>query len=253
MRYKKVFIYIKLFFFLFWCVFFIISFSYENLNKNNIKEWNVLFVLDISNSMNVDDVFYNSQQVSRLKMAKKIIENNVKNIDKKFWLILFSDKIDYFIVSTKDKQTYTTYLKTVNTNHLNGWNMKFVDSLNSLNNVLNINDSVILISDFDTKEDLSKVKLNNYVHSIGIWKSWKSIVKNKNWEKIYIDNKLLKSSFGKQKFKKFNSNSKQKITEYAKGEKLSFLSRFNDKNTVKKSGDINYIEILSFIFIIFWL
>jgi hypothetical protein len=70
--------------------------------------------------MNVKDVFYNYHQVSRLELAKKIIENQVKNLDHKFGLVVFSDRFDFFIPPTYDKENFITFLNSLNTSYLNG-------------------------------------------------------------------------------------------------------------------------------------
>jgi hypothetical protein len=70
--------------------------------------------------MNTKDVFLNNTQTTRLELAKNLIQTNVEKIDSQFGLILLSDKLEYFIAPTYDKQTFVTYLSTVNTNNLNG-------------------------------------------------------------------------------------------------------------------------------------
>jgi hypothetical protein len=40
--------------------------------------------VDVSNSMNVEDVYFKGHLVSRLTLAKKLIEDAVKNYDNKY-------------------------------------------------------------------------------------------------------------------------------------------------------------------------
>ena len=243
---KKLFI--RLFLFLSWFFLFFYAFLTNDLKNTEINEWNVVFVLDVSNSMNVQDVFYNHHQVSRLELAKEIIANNVKNKDLKFWLVVFSNKFKYFIPSTLDKNTFLTYLNTINTNILDWWKTNFVKSLNWLNKVLNPTDVLIVLSDFDTKENLKKINIKNYVYSIKIWtKSW-WIVKTKEWVSIYKNWWFVKSSV----WENINFGYKiYKYISYKEWEILPFLKQFKNKNLIKDREKNNILEILWFMFIIF--
>jgi len=241
---------IKSIVFLIWFFIFVFSFFTNDFKQTNFSEWNIIFVLDVSNSMNVEDVFYNNHLVSRLELAKKIIENNVDNIKKPFWLIVFSDTFNYFIPPTLDVKTYITYLKTLNTNILNGWNMNFVKSFQSIQEVLNSSDTLIVMSDFDTDEDFKKIKLKNYTYTIWIWtKSW-WIVKDKNGGSLYKNWKLLNSLLNKNKLKEFNANKYKVIDSYNKWEVLDVLKNFKNKNLIDKNDKINYLEIVGFAFMI---
>ncbi len=243
---KKLFI--RLFLFLSWFFLFFYSFLTTDLRSTKINDWNIVFVLDVSNSMNVKDVFYNNHQVSRLELAKQIIANNVENKDLKFGLIVFSNKFKYFIPPTLDKNNFLIYLNTINTNLLNGWKTNFIKSLNWLNKVLNPTDVLVVLSDFDTKENLKKIDIKNYTYAIEIWtKSW-WIVRNKEWISIYKKWWFVKSSV----WRNINFwNKIYKITSYKEWEILPFLKQFKNKNLIKDREKNNIFEILWFLFIIF--
>lgn len=246
----KKFVKLKIVLFLVWFLLFIFSFITNDLKSTTLPEWNIIFVLDVSNSMNVDDVFYNWHSISRLTLAKKIIENQVDKVKKPFWLIVFSDKFDYFIPPTLDFDTFKTYLKTVNTNILDGWNMHFVSSFKQMQNVLNPSDTLIVMSDFDTNENLEKIRLKNYTYAIWLWTKHWWIVKNKDEVVLYKDWELLNSSLNINKLKEFPANTYKVISSYKNWELLDFLKNFKNKNLIKKHSKINYLDIISFTLLI---
>jgi hypothetical protein len=253
MQKYKLKLWIRALLFVIWFFIIVFSFVKNDYSSKTIKNWDVVFLLDVSNSMNVKDVFYNSHKVTRLTLAKKIIENNVKNLDNKFWLILFSDKFDYFIPPTLDKKSFIDYLDTVNTNNLNWWKTNFTESINSLKDVLYPTDMLVLISDFDTDEDLKKIDLKNYMYLIWIWEETPWVVRNKEWKILYLDWEKLKSWFNKNKLLELakHKNSEYKIVNtYKNWEILDFLKNVSSKNIIEQKNKINYLEIVGFVLII---
>ena len=246
----KPFIKIKAIIFLLWVFMFAFSFFTNSLKQANLPEWNIIFVLDVSNSMNVEDVFYNWHSVSRLELWKKIIENNVDKVKKQFWLIVFSDKFDYFIPPTLDVKTYKTYLKTINTNILDGWHSNFVKSFTNMQEILNPSDVLIVISDFDTNENLKKISLKNYTYAIWVWTNYNWVVKDKDWRTLYKNWEILTSSLNKNKLKEFWASEYKIISSYKNWEVLDFLKNFKNKNVLEKKSQIDYLKILWFAFII---
>jgi len=235
--------------------FFLIIFSFVKNNFSNdfVKRGDIVFVLDVSNSMNVKDVFYNWHKVSRLTLAKKLIENNVKNLDNKFWLILFSDRFDYFIPPTLDKETFIDYLNTVNTNNLDWWKTNFTESINSLKDVLYPTDILILISDFDTNENLKKINLQNYMYLIWVWEEIPWVVRNKEWKILYLNWEKIKSSFNKNKLLELakHKGSKYEIIDtYKHWQVLDFLKNISSQALVGKDSKIDYSQILWFVLIL---
>ncbi len=237
---------VRLLLFVSWFFLFFYSFLTNDLKNKEINQWNIIFVLDVSNSMNVQDVFYNHHQVSRLELAKQIIVNNVQNKDLKFWLIVFSNKFKYFIPPTLDKKIFLTYLKTVNTNILDWWKTNFIKSLNWLSKVLNPTDVLVILSDFDTKENLNKINIKNYTYSIKIWTKQWWLVKDKEWVSMYRDWEFIKSNV----WNKFIWNKVYSYTSYEEWEILPFLKNFKNQNLIKSKEKNNILEILWFVFII---
>jgi len=229
-------------FLIFWSWF--VNYIQEN---KSVSVGNIVFVLDLSNSMNVKDVFYNAHQVSRLELAKKIIENNVKNLNNKFWLVIFADKFNYFIPPTYDKDNFLNFLKPLNTNYLN-WGQTNVNALFSgLNNYLWKLDQVVILSDFDfwgqkTYKSLERFKLKNYTYFIGIGtKAW-WIVKNAEWKTLFKNGAPLVSSLNEKILRKLASKNGQYqiITSYKQWEVLSFLKKLKNKNTLQESHKIDW-------------
>ncbi len=208
--------------------------------------WNIIFVLDISNSMNVKDVFYNNHQVSRLTLAKKIIENNIKKLNNKYWLVIFSDSFNYFIPPTYDKINFLNYLKSLNTNFLDWWqtNLKALSSW--LNNYLWKLDQIIFLSDFDFKS--LNLNINNYTYFIWIWKEINWTVKNKYWETLFKNWKVLLSKLNKNILIKLSKKYWEYyvINHYNKWQTLKFLSKLNNKNYLEKKDKINIKLIIWF-------
>lgn len=235
--------------FFIWFILIFVSFIF-NKNRTSISDWNVIFVIDISNSMNVKDVFYNSIQISRLNLVKKIIENNIKKIDKPVWFILISSKLKYFIPPTKDKDIFLTYLNTVNTNTIRWWESNLRKNLKKLNNLVDFTDKVIVFSDFDTKDNLNWIKFNFTPYFIWIWSNLWWNVKDKNSKNIYLQWELLKSSLNENKIKHLGFKYKI-IDSYEKNTKLDYL--YENNFSLRKKWNINILQYIWFWLVLLWL
>jgi len=166
---------------------------------------------------------------------------------------LFSDKFDFFVPPTLDKKVFLEYLNTVNTNNLNWWKTIFVSSINWLKKVLNNTNILVLLSDFDTDEDLLKIDIKNFVYPIWIGTNSSSVVKNKEWETLYNNWNIITSSLKKEKIKqlaKIKNTDYKIIDSYKKDEVLPFLKDIKSQNLIEKKQKVNYIEILAFILIL---
>lgn len=199
---------------------------------NQLPTWNIVFVLDLSNSMNVQDVFYNSHQVSRLQLAKKIIENTVKNLDYKFWLVIFADRFNYFIPPTYDKDIFLKFLEPLNTNYLNWGETNIENLVLWLNNNLNALDQIVFLSDFDFNVP-QNLKIKNYGYFVWIWQTKPSIVKNANWKTLFKDWKPLTSSLNTKTLNiLWNKNWEIIIiTDFKSSDKLNILKQIKNIET----------------------
>ena len=205
--------------------------------NTNLPAWNIIFALDLSNSMNVKDVFYNYHQVSRLELAKKIIENQVKNLDHKFGLVVFSDRFDFFIPPTYDKENFITFLNSLNTSYLNGWKTNPDELFSWLNHYLNKLDQVVILSDFDW-DSVPSDKLKNYAYFVWIWKTSPGIVKDSSDRTIFVDNKPLYSSLNLGNLKKLSSHYLV-VTDFKKNQILPFLKNLKNKNLLQDTKKID--------------
>jgi len=205
--------------------------------NTNLPAWNIIFALDLSNSMNVKDVFYNYHQVSRLELAKKIIENQVKNLDHKFWLVVFSDRFNFFIPPTYDKDNFVTFLNSLNTSYLNGWKTNPDELFSWLNHYLNKLDQVVILSDFDW-DSVPSDKLKNYAYFIWIWKTSPGIEKDSSDRTIFVDNKPLYSSLNLGNLKKLSSHYLV-VTDFKKNQILPFLKNLKNKNLLHDTKKID--------------
>lgn len=120
-RYKYIF-FIKIFFLLvsLW-LFLVWFFSYKQ--KDNINNKNIVFIVDTSHSMNVEDIQGKYWiAMTRLSLTKEFIKNKIDLYpDYKIWLIIFSKNANYFIPPTLDKKTLKTYIQNLNTFSIPLW------------------------------------------------------------------------------------------------------------------------------------
>ncbi len=238
---------IRLILFVLWGMLFLFSFLQNDINHLKISQWNIIFVLDVSNSMNVEDVFYNKHLVSRLEFTKKIIENNL-DLDFSYGLVLFSNKFDYFIPPTKDKKIFKLFLDTVNTNNLDGGKTNFVYSINSLKDVLNPTDTLVVLSDFDTSDNLTKIDIKNPIYFVWIGTQDWGVVKNKDGKVIFKNGQQLYSKIWIENLKKLWNY--YTFHNYEKWEYLSFLKDFKDRNLQKENKKIDFAMIAWFILVL---
>ena len=143
----------------------------SNENKETSQE-KVIFMLDISNSMNIKDVFYNGNQISRLDIAKIYIKEYINNGNNNIWLIIFAGKANLFIPPTKDKASIITYLDTINSNSIIwGWS-NIYEAIEKFITKSDEKTIGIILSDFGDNIDYNQQL--NLIENIDI--KWKKIV-----------------------------------------------------------------------------
>ncbi len=148
---------------------------FNSRSSNEISNEKIVFMLDVSNSMNVKDVFYNWNQISRLEMAKIYIKEYINNGNNNIWLIIFAGKANFFIPPTKDKLSIITYLDTINSNSIIWWGSNIYEAIKKF--VDNSKDDAmwIILSDFgdnvDYQEQIDLLKKINikWKKIIAIW------------------------------------------------------------------------------------
>lgn len=264
-RFKKV-LYIKLIFLLIWLFLFLNLYRKENLVISDFKESNwIVFVLDLSNSMNVKDFIWKYwYRYTRLEAAKLFIAEKTENLSwKRVGLIVFAWNAIYYLPPTKDRQTFLNYLKTLNTSLLSQWSNLYSWLALFINDSLT-GDIWIVLSDFwvDKLSDsrfqnlankyfLKKQKLifvglgskswwyvkNSYGDYVHKWKSLKKIISKRNdsvWEKV--------ASYFRTKYYAIDNWDKLK----------SIKIPINIKNNYQKS-DFKRQKIISILFSLFGL
>lgn len=256
--------------------------KYWDNKKENSEKWiDMIFVLDVSKSMNVFDIENSNNLYSRLYIAKKAIADYViKNNSNRYWLIIFAWDAVSISPLTFDTDIFLTFLDNVDYRNLvsqwSDFNKALKLWIDRFNNEKERSKSLVFISDWWDKEDnISYSSIKNISKNIeninyfvaGIWTDdwWKIIVwkdnfwwykyQKYNWE--YVISKLNESSL------KDISNAIN--WEYLKISKVNDLQKLNTKiqklekkaiesNTYWNKNNINrLLTIYSFIFFISFL
>lgn len=244
---------------------------------NDRKYWiDIVFVLDVSKSMNVADIINKNWVYTRLEFAKNSIEEFViKNPNNRYWLIIFSWDAVSSVPLTIDKDIFLNVLKNVDYRNLLSWWTNFSKAFELwINRLLFSDDSskaLIFLSDWWEDSDLDEKilkNLNSYKNiRYFIWWIWTS-----NWWKIIV----WKDIYGKYSYQKYegeyvisklNENNLEKIsdifnTNYFIFDNSSDINKFSNRlniiqtkiieqNYISRMLDFSrYLTIISFIFFI---
>jgi len=262
--------------------FFIILFSifwlkyWEKIIKSEEKWIDIIFVLDVSKSMNVADIKDWNYNYTRLDVSKKSIwDFVVKNSQNRFWLVIFAWDAISTVPLTNDNNLFLTFLEGVDYRNLTNQGSDFKKAIDLwIERFIWENDrskALIFISDWwDTWDNVNfKIKKDN---SIAFWVIW---IWTEKWWKIikWVD------FFGKyiyQKYKwnfiisKLNIDNLKSISSilwwnFIKLEDIWDLEKLNkdfsklekkafEKTTSKKLSDSGrFLTIISFILFIIYL
>lgn len=134
----------------------------------------VIFVLDLSNSMNAQDV-----QPSRLELAKAIILNTVQNIhDGKVGIVVFAGEAESIMPLTNDFSAADTYLSSLETTVIGRQGTDFLNAVQvaaqKFKNIPKGNRKIILISDGEDNEGNDQAALEEAkkegitINSVGV-------------------------------------------------------------------------------------
>jgi len=265
-NYKKIF-FVKLIFLIIWFILFFVLNSYWNDDISEEYNDSLVFILDISHSMNVEDCTTRYWvPIARLDLAKRIISKQIENYEKyKYWLIIFAGTTNYYLPPTLDKENFLLYLNNLNTSllpaggtNIYGWIKKFFDS--------DWKDSTpILITDGWDNQDFNSQKnditqlveknkdiKNFYIIWVGTEAWW--MVKYPNWQVINLSGNIVKSSI--------NLNSLQNLSKILKTNyiKIDFEKDIKPFLTMWKKSSFQIsdthkmiIETLASLFIILWI
>ena len=133
---------------LMWALALIVLLLFSSSTSKNTYDNNILFVVDLSYSMNAKDMSSVEGKISRLEAAKKIISQTLAAWgEANYGLVVFSQTATQYIPLTTDTWTFLDYLKNVNTGLLPGGGT----DRNSLEKIFSWNKSdyskIIFISD----------------------------------------------------------------------------------------------------------
>ncbi len=170
-----------------------------NTKLENIEGWKVVFVLDVSKSMESIDIINDSKSDSRLNLSKSFINLYVNgNLNNQYGLIVFAWEALEVLPFTQDLWIISTVLYSLNNNNIakNWTNLNSVFE-NLYDYFLSENDwwlAVIFTDWWDDKIDISKDLINSLekkgVKVVIIWVGTSEgakipIGKDFNWIHIY--------------------------------------------------------------------
>ena len=153
-----------------------LNLSTENNEKIEInqKNSNVLFLIDVSNSMNAQDV-----DPSRLGLAKDILNQTINKLEnERVGIVLFAGEARSIMPLTTDYSSANIFLDNINSNFIQKQGTDFFlaveESIKKLNNAPSGEKKIILISDGEDNEGnhnnaIQKAKSNNIsITTVGI-------------------------------------------------------------------------------------
>lgn len=150
MNYKKI-SFIKLLF-LFLALVLASFLAFGDSTQEAAPDQQIVFVLDISKTMETQDVISGAQSVSRLDAAKDIIQKTIfSEPNYSYGLILFAAGADYMIPSTFDTGTFLLYLSGVTTHLLPAGTTRFTSLRGMVTGMTHT--SYVLLSDFAVSVD----------------------------------------------------------------------------------------------------
>lgn len=247
------------------------------------KVIDIVFVLDVSKSMNVADIESKNYSYTRLDFAKNAIASFVKeNPDNRYSLIIFAWTASSSVPLTSDTDFFLSVLNNVDYRNIPTWWSNFFEALKLAHNRLNISEdkskAIIFISDAWDDWDLftNDIKIKDYESlrddNIEYYLAW---VWTKEWWKIIS----WRDTFGRliyQKYKdeyvisKLNEDNLKNLSKminwnYQKLEKFSDINLFSkslnkiekkviEENTLTNSIDFSRkLWIISFVIFMVYL
>lgn len=245
--------------------------------KGEVKGVDVVFVLDVSKSMNVLDFSDSNYLYSRLDIAKTMISNYIsKNTENRYGLVVFAWDAISVCPLTLDHDIFLTFLSGVDYKNLSVQWSNFEKAIDLW--VKRFNDEerskvMILLSDGWDFED----KINhNYIKKATDWKNifafvfwvwtqdwwkiptWRDIFWNITYQKY--NNNIVISNLNESNLKQIADNMRW---EYIKADSIWEVNKFIsnlEREASKVFSNINekvdatrYLAILSFIFFVLYL
>lgn len=168
----------------------IFGFSFwEKKIKNNEKWIDMMFVLDVSKSMNAYDMKDWRSLYSRLDSAKKVISNFVVNHKSdRFWLVIFAWDAISTVPLTSDHDIFLTFLQNVDYRNLVKQWSDFEKALNLWIERFNWSDrwkALIFVSDWwDLEDSVNSSEIEQIAKKMKWIKYFVAWIWTKSWWKI---------------------------------------------------------------------
>lgn len=245
---------------------------YWTYNQQTTQEWwNILFVMDVSKSMNVYDVWFDKNIISRLDVQKlmihQFIENNIWN---NYSLFAFAWETLELLPFTDDTWLFKTILNGVDQNNISKYWSDFDWLFQIISNYVETQENawtIVIFTDGWEIENISlpqsliqKIdKYNSQVILVWIWSQewwyildgedlfWRPVYKVYNWNKVLskINISWINKISKKYDFESWiiNSNKDLDSIEYLINWEIN---KQEFKKNISLSRDISYIFIILF-------
>jgi len=248
-----------------------------NISKQTKIWWKILFVMDVSKSMNTIDINDKNKLISRLDFTKNIIKNYVSfNNKNKYWLSIFAWESIELLPFTSNYWMFLKLLNWVNNDNISKNWSELVWVFESVLDYFWSEDNwtVVIFTDWwddkievlkDTVNKINSKKINvflvwvwslkwNYIpEGYDVW--WDLVYKRYNWKKILskLNNSNLKKISNKFGFDYYKIDDKKKLAKLEKEISLTI-----EKNTIINDSNnrvylTRFLVFLSFIFFILFL
>ncbi len=240
------------------------------------QKWtNVVFVLDVSKSMNAVDFNSENESYSRLVLSKKFISDFViKNPWNRYALVVFAWEIQRVLPFTTDSSLFLTILSWVDENNVSKQWTNLFEAINWwLKNFSSENNSwlLVLVSDWDDEKKINFEDFKNLNNDIKflivwVWTSkwvniptwvdvfWRTVYKIYQWKRVItkLEEENLKSIANIFQWEYFSLNQLDKISKLD-----TMLSNTSKKVFFMKSENFvdatRWIVMISFIFFIIYM
>lgn len=269
------FFYLKIFFLFlsFFCIFLSIFWIKYISGQDLERKWiDVVFILDVSKSMNVADIKGNNGlSYTRLDFSKKAISDFIlNNVNNRYWLIIFSWEAKSVLPLTSDTDLFLTFLESVNYKNFEKQWSSFKEAFKlSSDRIISSDDFskfIVLFSDWGEQDD--DINIKNYIDKkssyfiVWVWSEnwwkiivWEDVFWNLNYQKYKWDYVISSLNEENLKYLAMNSN-----WEYKKLDKISDLEKIKssisslEKKVFYLNSDYHlksisrFLSFLSFIF-----
>jgi len=245
---------------------------YWNYNKT-VKQnwWNILFVMDVSKSMNVFDIQYGENIISRLQAEKYIINRYIENnIWNNYSLFAFAWETLELLPFTNDTGLFQTILHGIDQNNISKYGSDFEWLFQIISNYVESEENSGTIVIFTDGWDIDNLlvpdslikkidKYSSQVVIVWIWTNkwwyiiewltlyWTPIYKKYKWEKVLskINTSWINKIANKYNFQSWFLNSNK---QYDNIENIinSLILKQDYEKEISLARDISYIFIILF-------